>query len=220
MPVEFPPFGLQASTPALQKLTSEISGWRFERAGKMVSDVWLRTSDGATWLLTVDQRELRPMFEVFTLCMLSMGDLHARWEQWEPPVLPVNVPEEYRQLLASRPAAPTVPTDFEPWPLRSWQTHVVRRVEFVVEGVNVGPTFGNSPSSQNATRPRNVPHSASAFCEVDAGFLFTSGARSLLMAVDWMPMSMLVSQNTAEIKAFLDDCELVSMADYLHRRST
>lgn len=219
MPVEFPPFELQASTPALHQLTSGISGWRVERMGKMASNVWLRTSDGATWLLNVDQRDVRPMFEVFTLGMLSMSELNERWEHWKPPVLPAGVPEGLRQLLTTRPAAPVAPTDFEPWPFGAWRTEVVRRAEFIVEGVDVGPTFGNSPNSQTATRPREVPNTASAFCEVAAGVLFTSDAHSLLLAVDWMPMNMLVSQNAPEIKAFVNDCELVSMAEYLRRRS-
>jgi hypothetical protein len=219
MPVEFTPFELQASTSALQQLTSGISGWRVERMGNMASSVWLRTSDGATWLLGVDQRDVRPMFEVFTLGMLSMSELHERWEQWKPPLLPKEAPEGFRQLLTTRPAAPVAPTDFEPWPLRSWRTEVLRRAEFIVEGGDVGPTFGNNPNSQSAARPRVVPRSASAFCEVAAGVLFTSEGRSLLLAVDWMPMNMLVSQDAAEIRAFAANCELVSMADYLRSRS-
>lgn len=219
MPVEFPPFELQASTSALQQLTSDISGWRVERVGNIASSVWLRSSDGATWLLGVDQREVRPMFEVFTLGMLSMSELHERWERWEPPVLPKEVPEGFRQLLTTRPAAPIAPTDFTPWPLRSWRTEVLRRAEFIVEGGDVGPTFGNNPNSQSAARPRGVPRNASAFCEVAAGVLFTSESRSLLLAVDWMPMNMLISQDAAEIRAFVTDCELVSMADYLRSHS-
>src|SRR4051794_6746447 len=76
MPVEFPPFELQASTSALRNLTSGLSGWRVERMGNSASNVWLRASDGAIWLIGVDQRDVRPMFEVFTLGMLSMSELH------------------------------------------------------------------------------------------------------------------------------------------------
>jgi len=218
MPVEFPPFELQANTPALRNLTSGLSGWRVARMGDSASNVWLRTSDGAIWLIGVDQRDLRPMFEVFTLGMLSLSELHERWERWEPPVVPEGAPEGFRHLLTTRPAAPVAPRDFEPWPLQSWRTDVVRRAEFIVEGGDVGPTFGNNPNTQSAARPGAVPPSADAFCEVAAGVLFSGEGRRLLLAVDWMPMNMLVVQDAAEISAFLAECELVGMADYLDSR--
>lgn len=219
MPVEFPPFELRASTSALQQLTSGISSWRVERLGNTASNVWLRNSDGATWLLGVDQRDVQPMFEVFTLAMLSISELHARWKQWKPSVLPEGVPEWLEQLLTTRPAEPVEPTDFEPWPLRSWRTQVVRRAEFIVESGDFGPTFGNNPKSQSSARPRQVPRSASAFCEVAAGVLFTSEGHSLLLAVDWMPMNLLVLEDAAKIRAFVADCELVSMVEYLRSQS-
>lgn len=217
MPGEFPPFELQASPSALQRLTSGLSGWRVERMGSHASNLWLKASDGAIWLIGVDQRNVGPMFEVFTLAMLSMAELQERWEQWQPPVLPKEVPERLRQLLTTRPPAPVAPTDFDPWPLRSWRTEVVRRAEFIVEGGDPGPTFGNNPNLQSAARPRAVPSEASAFCEVAAGLLFTGKDRKLLLAVDWMPMNMLVLDDSAEIAKFIADCELVGMADYLHR---
>jgi hypothetical protein len=219
MPVEFPSFELQASASALQQLTSSISGWRVDRLGKNVSSIWLRTSDGATWLVAVDQRDVRPMFEVFTLGMLSMSELQERWKRWAPPPLPKGLPDALLKLMATRPPAPVAPTDFEPWPLRKWRTEVVRRAEFIAEGEDVGPTVGNNPNSQSATRPRAVPPHASAFCEVAAGVLFTSEGRSLLLAVDWMPLNMLVLQDSAEISAFIADCELVDMDDYLRSRA-
>lgn len=220
MPVEFPPFELQASTSALHQLTSGISGWRVERMGNSASNVWLRTSEGAIWLVGVDQRDVRPMFEVFTLGMLSMSELQDRWERWEAPEFAEGFPEGLRQMLTTRPAVPVAPAEFDPWPLRSWRTEVARRAEFIVEGGDVGPTFGNNPNIQSAARPRTVPPSASAFCEVAAGVLFTGQGRQVLLAVDWMPMNMLVLQDASEISAFLADCELVSMAGYLQGRRT
>jgi hypothetical protein len=219
MPVEFPPFELQASASALQQLASGITGWRVQRVGNKVSSIWLSNADGASWFVSVDQRDVRPMFEVFTLSMLSMSDLRERWEQWKPPVLPEGVPEELRKLLTTRPAAPVPPSDFEAWPLHSWRTEVVRRAEFLVEGEDVGPTFGNNPDFQSSTRPRAVPSAASAACEVAAGILFTDEDSSLLLAVDWTPMNMLVLREAVEISAFISDCELVSMPYYLRSRS-
>jgi hypothetical protein len=220
VPIEFPPFDLQASPSALRQLTGDLSGWRVERMGDSVFSVWVRSSNGSVWLIAVDQRDVRPLFEVFTLGMLSMGELHEHWERWEPPALPQDVPDGFRQLLTTRPPAPVAPTEFDPWPLRSWRTEVVRRAEFIVEGADVGPTFGNNPNTQSAARPRAVPSEASAFCEVAAGVLFTGADnRRLLLAVDWMPMNM-VSEDATEINTFISDCELVSMEAYLQRQTS
>jgi hypothetical protein len=106
----------------------------------------------------------------------------------------------------------------DPWSLRLWRTEVVRRAEYIVEGGDAGPTFGNNPNMQSAARPGALPPNASAFCEVAAGVLF-SGAdnRRLLLAVDWMPMNMLVLENAAEIDAFISDCEPIGMEAYLQR---
>lgn len=216
MSVEFPPFELRASPLALQHLTSGLCGWRVERMGSSASSVWLRASDGTNWLMGVNQRDVRPMFEVFTLGMLSMGELHERWKRWEAPALPKEVPEGFRQLLTTRPPMPAAPTDFDQWPFSSWRTEVVRRAEFIVEGGDAGPTFGDNPNVQSAARPRAVPPDANAFCEVAVGVLFTSEDRKLLLAADWMPMHMLILEDAAEIDAFIADCEMVSMADYLH----
>ncbi|WP_445190796.1 hypothetical protein ACT009_09165 [Sphingomonas sp. Tas61C01] len=215
MPAEFPPFDLQASKSTLLHLTSGISGWRVERLGSRILNVWLKASDGTTLLVGVDQRDVRPLFEIFTLSLLSISELNERWKHWKPPTSFKGFPDGLRTLLTTRPAAPVEPTEFEPWPLRSWRTEVARRAEFIVEGANVGPTFGSNPNSQSAAPPQAVPHDASASCDVAAGVLFTGEDRQLLLAVDWMPMNMLVSEDPAEITAFSKGCELVSMADYL-----
>ena len=65
---------------------------------------------------------------------------------------------------------------------------------------------------QTANDPRALPVGASAFCEVAAGVLFTGdNGHRLLLAVDWMPMNMLVVENAADIGTFNSECELVSM---------
>jgi hypothetical protein len=221
MPIEFPPFELQASTDALRQLAAGISGWRVEPIGNSVSNVWLQGADGAAWLIGVDQHDVRPMFEVFSLSMRSMAELRAQWDGWRPPALPDGIPEDLRRLVMTRPPPPAPPSDLEPWPFASWRTQVVRRAEFIVEGVDAGPTFGNNPNMQSAARPGAVPGEASAYCEVDAGILFTGDrGRRLLMAVDWMPMQMSVTEDAARIEAFLADCELVGMDPYLRRRAS
>lgn len=216
VPTAFPPFELQASPVALRRLTTGLVGWRVERQGRFVSNVWLKSDDGTVWLVGVDQRDLRPLFEVFTLAMVDMAGLQERWESWRPPVIPPgDLPEGLRELLTARPPAPVAPVEFEQWPFRSWRTEVVRRAEFIVEGAE-GPTFGNNPNTQAAARPRAVPPDAAAYCEVAAGVLFTSpDDHRLLLAVDWMPMDMIVSQEATEIDTFISECELISMEDYL-----
>lgn len=219
-PVEFPPFELQASADALRHLTAGIARWRVERMGNSVSNVWIRGADGSVWLIGVDQRGLRHMFEVFALGMLSMAELRERWENWVPLVLPDGVPAGLRELMTTRPPVPTPPADLDPWPFESWRTEVLRRAEFIVEGADAGPTFGDSPNIQSAARPGVVPSEAAAFCEVAAGVLFTGDqGRRALMAVDWMPMDMLVTEDAARIEAYLADCETMSMESYL-RQST
>ena len=221
VPVEFPSFELQASPSALQQLMTGVCGWRVERMGSSASRVWLKTLDGAVWLMEVDRRCVRPMFEVFTLKMLSMRELHERWERWSPPALPKDIPDGFRQLLKTRPPAPAAPTRFDPWPFRSWRTEVVRRVEFMVERGEPGPTFGDKPKLETALRRRAVPPEASAFCEAAAGVLFTGDdERKLLLAVNWMPMDMLVVEGAAEINAFNSECELVRMEAYSAQRRT
>jgi hypothetical protein len=221
VPVEFPPFELQASGKALRQLAAGIAGWRAVPLGDKVSNVWLRGADGTAWLIGVAQHDVRPMFEVFSLYVFSMAELREQLERWQPLVLPDGVPEELRRLATTRPPPPAPPSDLEPWPFASWRAEVVRRAEFIVENVDAGPTFGNNPNVQSATRPRAVPGNASAYCEVDAGILFTRDrGRRLLMAVDWMPMHMSVIEDEARIEAFLGDCESVGMDEYILRRDS
>ncbi len=215
VPIEFPPVELQASPSALQQLMTGINGWHVERMGSSASNIWLRTSDGAVWLIEVDQRCVRPRFEVFTLKMLSMCELHERWERWSPPALTSDVPDGFRKLLTTRPPAPAAPIKFDPWPFRSWRTEVVRKVEFMVDGGNAGPMTGDNRETESAGRRRAVPPEATAFCEVAAGVLFTGDDdRKLLLAVNWMPMDMLVVEDAAEINALNSKCELVRMEAY------
>ena len=129
-------------------------------------------------------------------------------------------PDGLRQLMLNRPPPPKAPSDFKPWPYASWQTDVLRRAEFIVEDTEVGPTFGNNPNVQSASRPGAVPAKAAAFCEVAAGLLFTGrDGRRLLMAVDWSPMMLLLSENTAVIDDYLASCETVDLDVYLRGRT-
>lgn len=172
-PVSFPPFELQGSTDTVDLLRSGIAGWRVERWGVNAHSVWLQWKDGSIAFVSVAQRDLAPMFEVFTLGVLDMAELEDRWRRWEPPAVPTDLPEGLRQSMMTKPSPPAAPTDFEPWPLAHWRTEVVRRAEFVVENADVGRTFGDNPNAQSAARPGRVPPEANASCEVAAGLLFT-----------------------------------------------
>ena len=220
----FSPFEIQAGPEALRQLASGLDGWRVERKGTPASNassVWLRDKSGSVWLLAVDQRDLGPMFEVFTLGVSSLAELRDRWAHWQPPVLPADAPESRRGLAPTRPPPAVPPVDFEPWPLASWRTEVLRRAEYIDWGVEAGPTVGDHPNFQSAARPGEVPAEASASCEVAAGLLFTGEAgRRLLIAVDWLPLNLVVTEDAAQIEAFLATCERVEMDDYLQARAS
>ena len=219
-PAAFPPFELQASSAALRQLCRDLIGWRVERVGGRTSALWLKSADGTVWLVDVAQRDVAPLFEVFTLGMVTTTELKELRERWTPPPLPADVPENFRQLLTARPSDPVLPTEFEPWPFRSWRTEVVRRTEFIVPAGGTDPTFGDNPNVQSGARPGSVPTAATAFCEVAAGVLFTGDDSRLLLAVDCLPMNLVVLEDSAGIDAYIADCELVGMAEYLRNFPT
>ena len=220
VPIELPRFDLQGSDEAFRQVMGEIVGWHVERHGVNTYNVWLQAADGAAWLIGIGQRDLTPMFEVFTLDIRSLPELLDQWRQWKPAPLPEGLPEGLRQIMTTKPAPPAAPTDFEPWPFTAWRTEVARRAEFIVEDADVGRTFGDNPNMQSAARPGAVPGEASAFSEVAAGLLFTGeGGRRLLLAVDWLPLNMLVSEDAAQIETFLADCELIGLEAYLQQRT-
>ena len=224
MPQIFSPFEIQAGPEALRQLTAGLEGWRVERRGPQASNasnVWLRDAGGGVWLVDVAQRDLGPMFEVFTLGLSSLAELRDRWAHWQPPVLPDGAPEPLFGLPTTRPPPPAAPVDFEPWPLASWRTEVLRRAEYIDWGVEAGPNVGDHPNFQSAARPGQVPGEAGASCEVAAGILFTGDAgRRLLIAVDWLPLNLVVTEDAAPIEAFLGQCERVEMGDYLQARTS
>lgn len=218
MPIIYPPFELQAGRSALASLGDGIASFKVERHGTSIGGVWLRDAGGRDWLVAVDQRDVRPMFEVFTLGIESIDELRARWREWKAPVVPSDMPEPLRQMMTTRPSQPVAPTDFRPWPFKTIRIDVLRRAEFIVEGVDVAGTVGDHPNSQSADVPGHVPDEASALCEVAVGLLFTdeSGQR-LLIGVDWMPMNLVITQEAATIDAYLSPCERIGLSAYMAR---
>ena len=224
MPHVFSPFEIQAGPEALRQLTSGLDGWRVARGdshGSNASNIWLRDAGGSVWWVDVAGRDLGPMFEVFTLGIMSLDELRDRWAHWQPPVLAADAPEFLRLLATTRSSEPMPPADFEPWPFASWRTEVLRRAEYIDWGVEAGPNVGDNPNFQSAARPGEVPAEAGASCEVAAGILFTGDAgRRLLIAVDWLPLNMVVTEDAAPIEAFLAHCERIEMDDYLQARTS
>jgi hypothetical protein len=169
--------------------------------------------------MSVDGRDALPMFEVFTLRLATLKELQDRWHDWKAPPLPADMPDQLRALMTTKPPMPASPTIFDTWPFPSWRTQVLRRAEFIIENVPVADTVGDHPNSQSASRPMAVPAEASASCEVTVGLLFTGpDGRRLLMGVDWMPYSMVVTDQSEEIDEYLAPCEATDLDVYLDRR--
>lgn len=216
MPKVFPPFELQADHATLQALSGGLRGFALERMHRYVPSVWLQGDDGHVWLIQADTRDLQFKFEVFTLAVTSLETLQARFATWTPPVLPKDLPENFRQLFAAPPEMPSLPSHLEPWPFERWRCDVLRRVEFIVEDVEVGSTFGRNPNLQSAAKPSSIPPEASAICEVAAGLVFTgSTGNRLLVGVDWTPANLIWTQDSAEIDAYMEPCETVGLDAYI-----
>lgn len=217
---QLPSFELQSTLASMAVLGGGIAGYSVVRGGSATYAVWLKSNDGRVRFMGVYQRELLPMFEVFTLSIATMEELEVQCRNWTPPKLPEDMPELFRTLASTRPAAPVAPFDFDPWPFKQWHTQVLRRAEFIIEDVPVGGIVGNNPNMQSAVRPMSVPPEASACCEVAVGVLFTGeNGKRLLMGVDWMPENMVVTEATAKIEEYLKSCETLELAAYLERLS-
>jgi hypothetical protein len=218
MTKRLPSFEFQGTRASLASLAS-IRGYKAESGGGRTARIWLKGDDGQVRLLTVDQRDALPMFELFTLAVATMGELEAKLSEWKPPTtLPEGVPDWLRAIMTTRPTMPTPPTDFVAWPFDQWRTQVLRRAEFIVEDVPVGKTVGDNANLQSVARPTTVPKEASAACEVAAGVLFSSvGGERLLMGVDWMPENMVILDDRAKIDDYLNPCEAIDLSIYIER---
>lgn len=217
MPHRFPAVELQAHRSALLALESDTDGYAIVGIGYGISMVWVRVSD-QLWAIGVDERDLQFMFEVFPLAIESFEAVQARVAAWKPPTLAADMPETFRHLMSMRPDPLRRPTDFQPWPLSSWRVEVLRRVEYIIENVEPGPTFGDNPDAQAGARPGEVPASASASCEVAVALLFTDEAgKRLLIGADWMPFNMIVTDDARTINDYLAPCERIPARDYAFR---
>lgn len=214
---QFPSLDIQGAHDSVASLTS-LLGYSVVATGPVTHGIWLKSQDGTVRYMSAEGRELLPNFEVFTVTVATLADLHARWVAWKPAPVPDGAALLIRTMLTTRPPEPIAPSNFDPWPFDHWQTQVLRRAEFTIEEVSVGPTFGSNPNLHCAARPMNVPKAATALCEVAAGVLFSTGdGRRLLMGVDWMPNNILVTDELAKINDYLEQCEAIDVESYLGR---
>lgn len=203
MPVEYPPFQLQADSEALRAIANGIAGIKVEDSGC----VWLRDTDSRCWLISIHSRDLCFKFEVFALAITGIGELQANWRNWKPPLVPPELPEPLRSLMSARPREPTPPLAFDDWPFAIRHVDVLRRVEWIAS-LDTGPTAGDNPNVQSATRSGRIPPAATATCEVAVGLLFNGQQdERLLIAAGWMPMELIVTREADRIDAFLADCD-------------
>lgn len=216
-PIVFPPFELQASGPALRSLASGIAGYAIYVTGKDVASGWIKTHDERVWFVTADSRDLQFKFEVFTLDIASPKDLRARVDAWKPPTIHDDIPQEFRQVLRTRPVVPEPPKTFEPWRSRNG-CHVVLRQEFIIDEAAAVPTIGDHPVMQSGGRV--VPANASAVCRIAAGVVFEGeNGERLLIAVDWNPSILVWTSDATRVDQYLADCTLVPLVDYRPRRT-
>jgi hypothetical protein len=219
MTKQLPPFELQGSRASLASLATEIVGYSASPPHNTAMPVWLKNRDGEVLLVAVEQRDLLPKFEVFTLSLASMEELKAQMQDWQPPQIPNDIPEPFRSVMATRPKKPTPPEIFEEWPFATWRTQVLQRAEYIIEDVTVIGAVGENPNAQSATRPNTVPSEAAASSDIAAGLLFSSiDGQRLLLGVDWMPFNMVVTEDNAEIDEYLEVCEALDMSAYLEQR--
>lgn len=209
----YPPFELQADQAALSVLANGLTGYAIDRDDRgvvpFVSLVWLQDHNGQIWAVTVAAHDLEFKFEVFGLEMLTHEALQARVDAWTPPFTQEEAPDELWQAIAARPKVTIPAPQFEAWPFRRWQTYVLRRLDSLGRGVCAIPV----------ERPYELPPEAEAACETATGLLLIGddGRRLLIAANEQMPLSLLVTQNDAEIDEYVVDHEAVPLADYAQR---
>lgn len=207
-------FDLQASRASLEALAAGVAGWQVNAIGGATTSLWLRDRHGATYLVTVVSRDVAPLFEVFTLKIESQAELRRQVRAWRAPTLPPDLPPFLRRMMATRPAVPVPPATLPPLPFAPIAVEVLRRAEFVVP-VDGAATVGRHAMEQSAVRPGEVPAAATAACEVAAGLLLTGeGGRRLLIAVDPMPLDLMVTQAAATIDAYVLPCRRVGLDAY------
>lgn len=216
---QFPSFELQASAADLSSLRAGLRGYATEGVGPSTSMVWIKAANDTILAVGADSRDLEFKFEVFTLAVETEQALAHRVSTAPPLKLPDDAPEMMKQLANMPRVAPKPPADFEPWPFYAWRVEVLRRAEYILGDLQSPPeTFGTDPVAQNPAKPGEVPPEAWAACEVAVGLLFSgSGGERLMVAVDWMPFNLIVTQDEANIAEYVESCAAIDVDKYVKR---
>lgn len=151
-----------------------------------MSGSYLRCSDNSEVRLEISGHDVVPLFEVFTLRLgfTARGQAGSGVRKW--------------QL----------------WPFDSWKTEILIREEFIVAADAGADTVGIARNVQDAVVPGNVPNDAIDSRVVEVGLLFTGNSgKRLIIAADWMPFNIAISQDEAWIEEFLQSCEIAPMLD-------
>lgn len=181
--------------------------------------IWIKAANDTILAVGVDSRDLESKFEVFTLAVETEQALAHRVLTAPPVKLPDDAPEMMKQWANMPRVALKPPADFAPWPFDVWRVEVLRRAEYIIGDLQPPPkTFGNDPVAQNPARPGEVPPEAWAACEVAVGLLFTgSGGKRLMVAVDWIPFYLSLTQDEAIIADFIESCAAIGVDEYVKR---
>ena len=203
-PRAYTPFEIDAGPGALAAIDAGIVSFapifdtdRTHEAEPRASMVWLKDGKGELWAVYVNQRDLEFKFEVFSLTIRSEAALRA--------------------MLGAgfRGMAPPQSAEFRLLPFDLSRTDILRRVEYIDCATEIGDALGENPIWQSAIPPSNNPKSVDAYCNVVIGIIFSGpcGER-LLVAADWFPFDMIVTDNPAYIDEFFVSCEPIPVSDY------
>jgi hypothetical protein len=216
---QFPPFELQASAADMLSLRAGVRGYATDGVGPSPSMVWIKAANDTMLAVGVDSRDLEFKFEVFTLALETEQALAHRVLTAPPVKLPDDAPEMMKQWASMPRVAPKPPADFKPWPFDAWRVEVLRRAEYIIGDLQPPPeTFGNDPVARNPARPGEVPPEAWAACDVAVGLLFSgSGGKRLMVAADWMPFNLIVTQDEPAIVEFIESCATIDVEEYVKR---
>jgi hypothetical protein len=197
---------LQGARTHIASLSQGLTALAIDLVAGWPSGVWLQSLGAqSVFYIQVSGHEIEPGFEVFTLCIEPLISLQSRCA--------------HKFANGWSPEPPLPPAILQPWPFRFWRTQVIRRTEFIVEAAEQSGILGKHPVTQAAARRGYEPPSANTRCDVAVGLLFTgSGRNRLLIAADWFPYRMVVSDQAGEIDAYLECCDTIDLDSYLAHR--
>lgn len=189
---------LEGFARSLTEISVLFNDYNPDRVGPRADLVWFKGARGTIWSVVVDDRYCEFQFEVFSLCIENVS---ASWEinkiKWPKYVTPL--PE----------------INFQRMPFDVGIIHVLQRGEFILSDPGLQGAVGENPVWKSGSDPDNLPKEAEATCIVSVGLLLTGedGSR-LLVAADWFPLNLIVTQDDASIEEFTSQCTAVEISEY------